>query len=173
MSTLIVALIVILNIAVVLFLLIFLHNRQHKKKTGAMLRRFSELGSEYNMSFTVQEGFRNSIIGVDGIKGKLLFLERNNTVDDWSLIDLTEAKSCGVQKMYGSIGTENAAAKSMERYLQATVLEFNFKNSNHTVALPFYKLESNSIQEVPQLEAKAKNRVSVLLKMMTKEMKRA
>ncbi|MBD0287664.1 MAG: hypothetical protein ICV79_19910, partial [Flavisolibacter sp.] len=62
---------------------------------------------------------------------------------------------------------------STEMYLRAIVLEFDFENSNPTIALPFYKLVSNSIQEAPELEAKAKNRESVLLKMMTKDVKRA
>ncbi|MBD0296068.1 MAG: hypothetical protein ICV84_12835 [Flavisolibacter sp.] len=98
MSTLIVALIIVLGIAVVLFLLVFLHNRQNKKRAEKMLRRFSELGSEHDLSFTGQEVFRNHIIGVDGIKRKLLLLENNGIHNHWSVIDLAEVKSCRVKK---------------------------------------------------------------------------
>ncbi|MBD0351136.1 MAG: hypothetical protein ICV51_10045 [Flavisolibacter sp.] len=173
MSTLIVALIIVLGIAVVLFLLVFLHNRQNKKRAEKMLRRFSELGSEHDLSFTGQEVFRNHIIGVDGIKRKLLLLENDGTHNHWSVIDLAEVKSCRVKKIYGNMEAGDPSTKSTEMYLRAIVLEFDFENSNPTIALPFYKLVSNSIQEAPELEAKAKNWESVLLKMMTKEVKRA
>ncbi|MDQ3846531.1 MAG: hypothetical protein M3342_21355 [Bacteroidota bacterium] len=173
MSTLIVALIVVLGIAVVLFLLVFLHSRENKKRMGKMLRRLSELGSEHNLSFTGQEVLRNWLIGVDGIKGKLLFLENDGADSNWTIIDLTEAKSCRVRKVVSHKTNGDSSAKGMETYLHAIVLEFDFKNSDYTIALPFYKLISNSIQEAQELEAKARNWESILLKMMTKELERA
>ncbi|MBD0375484.1 MAG: hypothetical protein ICV51_07645 [Flavisolibacter sp.] len=174
MSTLVVALIVVLAIAAVMFLLVWLHHRQNKKRTEEMLRHFSELGSEYSLSFTGQEVFRNGIIGVDGIKGKLLFLENDSTDNKhWHLINLKEAKSCRVRKLYVTAGIGDPAAKNTETYLHAIILEFDFKSSDRTVALPFYKHISHSIQAAPELEAKAKNWASVLSKMIIKEVRSA
>ena len=87
-----------------------------------MLRRFSELGSEYNLSFTSLEFLGNCIIGVDGLKGKVLFLEDDDTNPIWSMIDLTEAKSCRIKKVYGILNAGGSSARNAETYLQTNNL---------------------------------------------------
>ena len=136
-----------------------------------MLRRFSELGSEYNFSFTSLEFLGNRIIGVDGPKGKVLFLEDEDTNPICSMIDLTEAKSCRIKKVYGNLNAGGSSARNAETYLQTITLEFDLKKGDHMVALPFYQHISDSIQEAAGLEAKAKNWEMMLSKMMTKEIK--
>ena len=173
MSTLLVALLVILCISVVLFMLVFLHNRSNRLKTVKLLRRFSELGTEYNLSFTGKEIMQNRIIGVDGLKSKLLFLEHSAADPVYYVIDLTEAKRCYVSKLYGSSYTGNSPERRAERYLHTIALEFDFMNGSHTIALPFYDHVTDAIQHAADMEAKAKNWESVLLKMLPKEKKRA
>jgi hypothetical protein len=173
MSTLLVVLLVILCISVVLFMIVFLHNRSNRLKTEKLLRCFSELGTEYNLSFTGKEIMRNRIIGVDGLKSKLLFLDHSTADPDYFVIDLTEAKSCRVSKLYGSSYTDNSLERRAEGYLHTIALEFDFMNGGHTVALPLYNHLTDAIQHAPEMEAKAKNWESVLLKMLTKEKKRA
>ena len=137
MSMLIVALIVVSGIAVVLLLLVFLHNRQNKRRKGKMLRCFSELGSEYNLSFTSLEVIGNRIIGVDGLKGKVLFLENDDDSPIWSVIDLSEAKSCQVKKVYGNLNAGKSSERSTETYLQTITLEFDLKKVIVRLLYPF------------------------------------
>lgn len=168
MSTLLVALLIVLSISAILFVLLFLNNRSNRIKTEKLLRRFSELGTEYNLSFTGQEVLRNRIIGVDGLKGKVLFLEHSHTDPVYFIIDLIDVKGCRVSKRYGSSNAGNA-----EVYLHTIALEFDFIKGSHIVALPFYNHVSDSIQDATAMEAKAKSWEAVLSKMKVKEMKRA
>lgn len=168
MSSPFVALLVVLSITIILFVVVFLNNRSKRIKTGKLLRRFSELGTHYNLSFTGQEVLGNRVIGVDGLKGNVLFLEHSDTNPVCSIIDLTETKSCRVSKLYSSFNAGNSSEKCAEGYLHTIALEFDFMKSAHTVALPFYNHASDSIQDAAEMEAKAKNWESVLLKMMQK-----
>lgn len=171
MSTLLVVLLFISGVAGLLFVLVFLYKRSNKLETGKLLRRFSELGTEYNLSFTGQEVLKKRVIGVDGLKGNVLFLEYSETCPACSIIDLAKAKSCRVSKSYGSSSRVHSAAGHAEVYLHTIALEFDFLNSDHTVALPFYNHISNSLQDAAELEAKAKNWQSMLTKMMAKKIR--
>lgn len=172
MSTLLVALVVILGIAGLSFMLVSLHNRANKIKAEKLLRHFSESGTEHNLSFTSQEVLRNRIIGVDGLKGKVMFLEHSDADPVCSIIDLAQTKSCRVSKSFGNANAGDSTKQHADRYLHTIALEFDFRRG-HTVALPFYNHLSDSIQDAAERETKAKNWEAMLLKMMAKERKTA
>lgn len=132
-----------------------------------MLRHFSELGTTYNLSFTGEEVLGNRIIGVDGLKGKIVFVEHSGTAPACFVIDLAEVESCRVSKIYRS-----ANAKNQDAYLHSIALEFDVVRSGQTVALPFYNPVRDAMQDAAEREAKAKSWASVLLKMLVKERKR-
>src|SRR5689334_17409469 len=102
MSNLIVAAIIIGTITAICFLLITIANKQKNKRMNSIMKKFSNLGTTYNLSFSSQEVLGNVIIGLDGINRKLLILEINSVQTD-HVIDLHKVKHCTVKKYYGSI----------------------------------------------------------------------
>lgn len=158
MSTLVLAIVVTLSYGTVLFTLAFLFDRLNKQKTRKMLHRFTTLGAQQDLSFTSLEILGNKVIGIDAPKGQLMFIEKKGSGFNWLVVDLSQVNACRITKQYGSIP-----------FLKAISLEFDFKNSPRTVALPFYrhgKMRTPK-REAPVLEHKARNWESQLVKLIT------
>jgi hypothetical protein len=147
---------------------------ESKKRREKMLVFFSNLGATYNLSFTGQEILHDKVIGLDGLRKKVLVVEENEKKYDTKIIDLYEVNSCKVRKIYTGINSSNYKKDSVEDYLNSIALEFDFKNGQTPVAVSFYKMENHSIYEMPELETKTKYWETTLSKMLPlKEQKSA
>ena len=68
-----------------------------------------------------------------------------------------------------NIGTDRKS--KVENYLTSIVIQFQFIHSAAPLGISFYDSACNSIYEMAELEAKAKDWVAVLSKMIAKEQK--
>ena len=172
MSTIIVALIIIGGIVVITSLLVYINKKHSKEKREKLLQRFSQLGSEYGLSYTSQEILKERIIGLDGVHRKLLVLQEKDGRQSYYIIDLEEVKSCAVKKTYYAMPAGEGSQRGMDNHLEAIGLQFDFKDKKPAILLPFYDNIANHVFEIAELETKAKDWESILSKMLVKETKK-
>jgi len=164
MSTLIVAAILVGSVVLICFLLISIHNKHKREAMNNLLKHFSQLGTENNLSFSSQEVLNNCVLGLDGINRKILVVIREGELFSSFLIDMNEVKSCTVKKIYGSINVGDLKDHKLEQYLDKIILLFEY-NSKPSVEIVFYKNHHNHIYETQELEQKAKHWEAILSKM--------
>ena len=169
MSTLIVAGILMAFVAVCCLLFVFISNKHKNKAMSHLLNKISEVGTKHELSFSSHEILKDSIVGVDGIHRKILFVKKLNfeTYEHY-LIDLDEVKSCSVKKTYGSIKAGETNGKNLEQYLQNIFLHFEFNGSKPAFDISFYDHTENNIYQIKEMEFKARHWEIFLTKMLTR-----
>jgi hypothetical protein len=155
MSTFIVAAIIIGSVSSICLLLISINNKHNRKAMIKLLKHFSELGTENDLNFSSQEILKNCILGLDGVRRKILVVTRQDDFFGSFIIDLREVKNCTVKKIYGTINVGDLKKKKLEQYLDKIVLHFD-QNNNSSVEIVFYKHFENHLLEALELEQKAK-----------------
>lgn len=145
-------------------------NSYGMKNAGTTLAKsnytqLSELGSIHNLSFSSYLETGNKIIGLDGIKRSLLVWETTRATEKVYIIELDTIAAITVKKVYGSITPEELKHKEMEEFLQRVELQFEYKNKNQSMVLPFYDSETNALSDLQKLERNAKNWQLILSKM--------
>ena len=166
MENIIVAILIITIITAVSLILVSVGNRHKRKTIDRLLLKFSQLGTENNLSFTSQELLYNSIIGLDGLKKKLLFVQDNEGKHNWFIMDLEKVTSCAVKLKNRGLEVALKKANAVE-YVEKVVLEFQTENDK-LVEVPFYQAHKNDISEKLQLEQKARHWDIILSKMISK-----
>lgn len=136
-----------------------------------LLHTLCNKGTEYNLSFTGQEVLGNSVMGLDGVRRKLLVLERTAAkAFNTAIIDLNDVKSCSIKKEYGTIKGGALNIKKLEQYLEKISLQFAFHHKA-PVEVVFYHCLRNRINEAAERESKARHWVAMLSKMLVPERK--
>jgi hypothetical protein len=166
MSTLFVAAILVGTVAAVCYLLVSLDKKQKRIAMNKLLHTFHLIGSQHNLRFSSQEVLKDAVIGLDGVNRKLLLLERaaDGAVHS-HVLDLADVKSCTVKKEYGAINGGDLKAKKLEQYLHRITLQFLLLGKP-AVEFVFYKHVDNHINEMAELEHKAKHWEAILSKMV-------
>ena len=144
-----------------------------RRQKAALFYQFSQLGSRYGLSFTSQERLQQRIIGLDALKRKIVVFELAEGTPNWYLINLDDVKRCAVKKVYGSIDAGGLDKQRIDSYLESIALEFFFRDGAPALDLPFYYKGQNDVDEIPELDQKAKAWEVMLGKMLTQERKRA
>lgn len=155
MSNIFAALLVI-SVAISLSLLfVLLHNRRRYRKLNELLVRFDRLGVENKLTISNQEIIKPSVIGLDRVNKKLLFVKRiNNEKYEAAVVDLNEVKSAGVKRIkHSTAGEKHWLGGSPEKI----VLQLEFAGDKPPIRLPFYTYLDNHILDIPQLESRAKD----------------
>ena len=165
MSTLIVAAIIIGTIIAICYLLITIANKQKNKRMNTIMKQFSRLGTNYNLSFSSHEFLGNVIIGLDGINRKLLILEIDSMLRN-KVIDLNEVKHCTVKKYYGSIKPGGLKSNKIESFLEKVCLNFELHKGMESNEIVFYNHIDNHAYQLSVLEQKATHWKEVLTKML-------
>ena len=167
MSSLIVAAILVGITVIICFLLVWIHNKEKRKKMDKLFERFRASAVENKISFSSQELLTDSILGLDGVGRKILILnkDQNGELED-VVINLDEIKNCSVRKVYGSIRVGELKKRKLNEYLDKIVLHFEFANSKPPVEVCFYKHVDHSIYHLAELEQKARHWELVINKML-------
>lgn len=168
MSTVLIAVIVIAVIVAISFLFIWISMRNSDKRKQKLLTRFSEAGTQFNLSFSSQEILEKRIIGLDGINRKLLVFENDNNHLHTFLISLDDIRNCYVRKIYEKPAMNIFKSKTSDDLPGKIVLVFEMLNSDQPVPVVFYDHSENDVDEYSELETKAKDWESVLNKMIFK-----
>jgi hypothetical protein len=166
MSTFIVAVILIGSVVAICLLLISIHNKHKRKAMNQLLKHFSQLGTENNLSFSSQEVLKNCILGLDGVRRKALVVTREDDFFGSFIIDLEQVKNCTVKKIYGSINVGDLKNRKLEQYLEKIVLHIDL-HEKPPVEIVFYRHFDNHTYETIELEQKAKHWEIILSKMQT------
>jgi hypothetical protein len=170
MSTLSIALIIVIATVCIPLIFILINRKNRKKKNKAFLNTFMEEASKQGLSFSSQEILRSKIIGLDSVKQTLLVFDFNND-DNIKCIKMSEVKSCSVEKNHDSIDIGTKRQAKTESHLRSIDLKFIFKNGAGPVSVSFYDSSINSIYEMAELESKAKTWEVLISKMLFKESK--
>jgi hypothetical protein len=166
MSTFIVAAIIIGSVIAICLILISVHNKHNRQAMNQLLNHFSRLGVENNLNFSSQEILKNGILGVDGVRRKVLVVTREDDLLGSFIIDLKEVKNCTVKKNYGTINAGDLKNRKMEQYLEKIVLHFDL-NDKPPVEILFYKHFDSHIFEALELEQKARHWETIFSKLQT------
>jgi hypothetical protein len=166
MSTLIIAAIIIGSVIAICLLLINVHNKHNREAMNQLLKHFSQLGAENNLNFSSQEILKNGILGVDGVRRKVLVVTREDNFFGSLIIDLKEVRNCTVKKNYGTINAGDLKTRKLEQYLDKIVLHFDL-NDKPPVEILFYKHFDSHIFEALELEQKARHWETFFSKMQT------
>jgi hypothetical protein len=172
MSTTLIAVLLVSGIIIISLIFSFMSNQEIKKRMHNMLVTFSELGTQYNLSFTSQELLKQRVIGLDGLNRKLLVLWEDGGRYDWLVIDLHDVQNCAVKMKYSRINAGDLNKHPLQDYLESIELEFVFKSGKESTLLPFYTSGINTVFEIGELEEKAKGWEAILSKMLEREEKR-
>ena len=164
MSSVFVAAILVGSLVAICLLLIGIHNKHKREAMNRILKHFSQLGTENNLSFSSQELLSNCILGLDGMNRKILVVTREDNYYGSFIINLDEIKSCTVKKVYGTIKVGDLKDHKLEQYLEKIVLHFEL-HQKLPVEIVFYKNLDNHIYETQELEYKAKLWAAILSKM--------
>jgi len=164
MSTLFIAAILVGSVAIICLLLISIHNKHKREAMNNILKHFSQLGTENNLSFSSQEILNHCVLGLDGMNRKILVVTREDDYYGSFIIDLREVKNCTVKKIFGTIKSGDLKNNKLEQYLEKIVLHFELYRKP-SVEIVFYKNSCNHIYETQELEQKAKHWESILSKM--------
>jgi hypothetical protein len=147
------------------------------KLTGYMkqlLDYFSRLGTKYNLNFSGQEILKDHILGLDGIQRKLLVLSgiHSGHLHD-CIIDLNEVRNCSLKKYYGRILANELRSKKLEQYLEKIWLHIDFNTGQQGADILFYKQADQPIDELPNLEQKARRWKDLLSKLKPVQAKKS
>ena len=173
MSTIIVAGIIISVLVSICLVLISLNNKARKKTTTELLNHFSRMGTENNLSFSSQEILQNGMIGLDGVKRKLLVVKRIDEDNYDSLVlDLNEVKTCSKKKIYRSVNIGTGKKERFENQIDKIVLAFDFIDNRPPIHISFFDPDTTHIFAMPGLEQKAKNWETILRKLLNTDLKK-
>ena len=164
MSTIIFLLIVVAQTASYTQIFMVMKNRS-VRTDKIMYLQLSELGSKFSMSFSSHEVLGNKIMGLDGIKKKIMVLEQTDGQCHSYIIDLDEVKTITVKRIYSSIKAGELKKRRMEEFLKTIQLQFDFENGKEDIFLPFYESKIDNINDLQGLERKIKNWQMMLSKM--------
>ena len=129
--------------------------------------QLSKLSSTFDLSFSRQEILSNKIIGLDGIKRKLLVAEKNNELGYPYIIELSRVTTITIRKIYHSIKAGELKIRRLEEFLESILLQFEFGNEKNTIVLPFYEGKINKLHDLPRLERRARWWQMILSKIVT------
>jgi hypothetical protein len=161
----IIGVIVLLVLVTVLRLIVIAISKgRSRKKTERLLLAFSHLGTDNDLSFTSQELLGNRVIGLDGLKRKLLFIEDNDAKYRSLVIDLDAVRTCTVKLKYIGFSI-SLKRRNPEEYLEKISLQFE-GNDKKVIDVPFYVFHKDNISNKRLLEQKARDWETILSKMI-------
>ena len=172
MSTLLTAIFLLGGAAVICYLFISIEKRRYRKERNQFLKKFSVLGSRYELSFSSQEVLSNSIIGMDGMSRKLLiFLDHGNDLFSHTLINLDDVRSTSVEIGETILGEYGAYELYQYKKVNRIDLCFHFYTPRDVIPICFYDETINDEREEEELGQKAKDWEVILSKMLNAKLR--
>jgi hypothetical protein len=146
-------------------LFIAAEKKRRQKELNTQLLRFSKAGSENGLIFSSQGILVDSIIGLDGIKRKLLVSNREKA-NRFLIIDLSQVTRCFVQKGNGARKQFDKEFLTKRKKIDSVALQFEFANHHRPLKVLFYSSKLYSPYSIEEMEQKAKNWQVMLSKLI-------
>jgi hypothetical protein len=146
---------------------IIIEKQRSRRRLRNFLKHFSITGSKLGLSFSSQALLKNAVIGLDGMKRKLLIIyDLGNGLYNQYLVNLDEVNAVNAEIISMDVGQAGAYEMYEVKKVSAVVLSFNFLSEKEILKIYFYNEEENDPVEVPELEQKARDWESILNKML-------
>jgi len=156
----------LLAICAIILIVVAVQKKRKRVREGKLLLQFSQIGTDNDLSFTSQEILYNSVIGLDGLKRKIVFLQETNGIYHWLMIDLDRINHCCVKLKYR--GFKLRRRRNSRVYTEKLILQFQ-SMENELIDIPFYVNPTLKRSLRRQLEQKARHWEIILSKMIVKK----
>ena len=81
-------------------------------------------------------------------------------------IELNEVKEISIRKTYSNIKPGELNKKKFNEFLETILLQFEYKNQDKKISLPFYESDKHGIQNLEKLDRNARIWQMILSKMI-------
>jgi hypothetical protein len=108
----------------------------------------------------------DKVIALDGIKRKLLVAKVADDLESPYTIELNEVKEISIRKTYSNIKPGELNKKKFNEFLETILLQFEFKNQDKKIGVPFYESDKHGIQNLDKLERNVRIWQMILSKMI-------
>src|SRR5690349_19568957 len=101
----------------------------NKRKKNLAKRKYlhlSRLGTDHNLSFSSSVAIGEKMIGLDGIKKKILVCDYAN--DQSFIIELDKVKAVSLKKEYSDIKPGELDTRTIEEFLNSIQLRFEYSD---------------------------------------------
>ena len=136
------------------------------KSVKKVFLKLSELGSRLNLSFSSHMLLVDKVIALDGIKKKLLVANIADDLESSYTIELNDIKEISISKTYSNIKPGQLNKKKFNEFLEKILLQFEFKNQDKKIILPFYEFDKHGVQNLDKLERNARIWQMILSKLI-------
>jgi len=170
MLTITIALILIISAICIPLIFILFNKKNSNERNKILLDLVSREGSKHGLSFSGKIILKDKIIAFDGFKQTLMVYKFEH-MDDVICINMADVRNCTVNREYDRINMGDEKRVKIEQHLRCIDLKFDFKSGAVPVSISFYDSKVNSIYEMAELEAKAKDWKIILSKMILKQLK--
>lgn len=171
MSSILIAGLFILFIALIVVVLVSINNNHRKKTARELIDHFNEFGERHYLTFTRKEKMENFIIGLDESYKKLFVLRKAGNQYDSQVIELKEVKSCSNKKLYKSINMGTVKRERYETHFDKIVLQFDYFDARDPVQIIFYEQGRDHLTDMADLERKAESWVAILTQTLNIKLK--
>lgn len=135
------------------------------------LWNITKIAKRTSLYFLSQDEVGANVIAVDAQKRKLLYLKKASNTSSCLIIDLSNLEKCSVRKEYNSINAGELKTRKLHHFLKSIFLNLGFKNDSRTITLPLYETETDSQEDVEQIEIKAKRWETIVSKLLLIQIK--
>lgn len=140
------ALVIVIALIVVAFIMVKMNKSNRKKEAKGLWNAFDDFAIEHNLALDKKQQINKSVIGIDRLHHKLIFLDKTTGKAKFHLINLADLAQCRLVKR------RNAASGHISNiYLQCI---FRQKDTAD-ICLPFYNEFHDDLYELMRLSRKA------------------
>ncbi|PWT96204.1 MAG: hypothetical protein C5B52_16350 [Bacteroidetes bacterium] len=110
---------------------------------------------EPDACYSKQEEVGNLSLSLDTMKRRLMISGLVNRIRQTFQIQLGSTKVISIKKVYRNIYVGQLKKRSLEDFLDAIYLQFEFFDDRNTIYLPVFDRTFNDLRELPQIEKRA------------------
>jgi hypothetical protein len=156
MSTLFIAGLFLLAIAVVVALFVFSAKAEAKKTRMKLAERFTNLVDRHQFTVSEKEVFIFKILAFDATDKQFLFVGRYHNAEQAYLLPLADISNCQVVKHKSGLSGGKNDKHIDTNYVNSIELQVRYKDkSKDPVAVTFYEHTHDSVYDMKSLEEQA------------------
>jgi hypothetical protein len=140
--------------------------QRNVKQEAQLLRVFNRLRYLYDLSFTYEDIFYNTTIGLDILRRKVLLVEECHCRYDFTIIDLDDVSACCLKKVYSAVNSGYFENNIARENLDGIVLQFDFKSGRPRVVAVFLPKAIHSSSSMAEILHKGRQWEMLISKML-------
>ena len=117
--------------------------------------QMSKLGTDHNLAFSSCVVIGDKILGLDGVKRKLLVSDGSHDPVESFIIELDKVKAVSMTKEYSDIKPGDLPGRRIEEFLKTIQLRFEYHDKDDVVT--FYQRDRDGIGVRSWLEKMSRN----------------